>query len=859
MQFPESWLREFCNPPISTQALADVLTMAGLEVEELRAAAPAFTNVVVGEILEAVQHPNADRLRVCKVGVGAPEALSIVCGAPNARVGIKVPCAMVGAQLPPGADGKAFIIKTGQLRGVMSEGMLCSAKELGLSEEGAGLLELAQSATAGQNLRELLDLDDTVFTLKLTPNLAHCLSVYGIARELSALTGAPLKALPSTELKSSAVLSDQLDVRIQAPDLCGRFSGRVVSGVRCRGAAQSSAETGRTETGSTETGSTDDETNHAHPGAPNEHAAPAKTPDWMVQRLARCGQRSVSPLVDISNYVMFECGQPTHIFDRDKIKGALQVRWAMQGESLKLLNGNTVALTPSVGVIADEQGVESLAGIMGGDASAVGIETTNIYIEAAFWWPTSVAGRSRIFNFSTDAGHRFERGVDPQMTLYALERVSALVEQICGASQTRFAPITDLQVNVPERAQVALRVERATKVIGMPITTTQVEGVMERLGLKVVQCSKTPAGDVLHVLPPSYRFDIQIEEDLIEEVARLIGYDKLPLTPPIAPVMPRVRNEAVRAPFAVLRKIADLGYQETINFSFVKEEWERELAANEDPVRLLNPIAAPMSVMRSSLLGSLLEVLRFNLDRKASSVRVFELGRVFKKDPSVQHSSSAVAGINQPMRVAGLAYGAHVPLQWGSVERLVDFFDIKGDVEALFGPIALEFKPINGDQYPAFHPGKGAEIYKANILVGVLGELHPKHRQAWGFMHAPVLFELDWALLVQGVVPQATCVSRFQSVERDIAVVVKESVTHADVMQAVHQGNTSGLLRGACLFDIYRPKEQSSAAIEQGEKSLAIRLTLSSEAATLTEVQIEQVTSEVLGALSAQLGARLRV
>ena len=421
MQFPESWLREFCNPPLSTQQLADTLTMAGLEVEELQPVAPPFSKVVVGEIKEAVQHPNADRLRVCQVDVGQGSLLNIVCGAPNARAGIKIPCALVGAELPPGDDGKPFQIKLGKLRGVESQGMLCSARELKLSEDHGGLLELSSEAPLGQDIRAHLNLDDTLFTLKLTPNLAHCLSVYGIARELSALTGTPLTTPDFPAVPSS--LTDRLAVNISAPDLCGRFSGRVVKGVNPK----------------------------------------AATPSWMVDRLARCGQRSVSPLVDISNYVMFEYGRPSHIFDLDKIHGGLEVRWGRAGEQIKLLNGNTVTVDDKVGVIADEVQVESLAGIMGGDATAVSDDTRNIYIEAAFWWPTSVAGRSRRYNFSTDAGHRFERGVDPQQTVAHIERITQLVIDICGTADTACGPIDDQQVKMPERAPVKLRVARAVR------------------------------------------------------------------------------------------------------------------------------------------------------------------------------------------------------------------------------------------------------------------------------------------------------------------------------------------------------------------------------------------------------------
>jgi phenylalanyl-tRNA synthetase beta chain len=829
MQFPESWLREFCNPPITTQALADVLTMAGLEVEELKAVAPMFTHVVVGEIVEVAQHPNADRLRVCKVNAGEAQLLNIVCGAPNARVGIKIPCAKVGAELPPGEDGKPFKIKVGQLRGVQSEGMLCSAKELGISEEGSGLLELAQDATNGQNIREYLNLDDNIFVLKLTPNLAHCLSVYGVARELSALTGAPLRSLAdvqapvrvggvdfiaSSTLKEVSDTLHSVAVDIEATDLCGRFSARVMGGLNTR--------------------------------------TQVETPLWMRQRLERCGQRSVSPLVDISNYVMFESGQPTHIFDRDKINGSLRVRWAKPSESLKLLNGNTVTLDAKVGVIADDVQLESLAGIMGGDASSVGDETQNIYIEAAFWWPSAIVGRARRFNFSTDAAHRFERGVDPTLSVWAIGRITQLVQLIFKGQHLTVGALLDHSPNVPQPRTVELRVERAVKVIGMPISQERMVDALVGLGLSVEH--KT---GLLRVTAPSYRFDIQIEEDLIEEVARMIGFEHLPSTPPVAPITPKVRAEKMRAPYAIRRRVAALGYQETINFSFVKEEWEKDLAGNLDPIKLLNPIAAPMSVMRSSLLGSLLEVLRFNLDRKANRVRLFEVGRIFKKDLHVEHSNTTVAGIDQPMRIAGLAYGPHSPLQWASSERLVDFFDIKADVEALFAPVRLEFKVAK--DHPALHPGRSAVVLKGGQEVGFVGELHPKHRQSWGFTQAPILFEFDWESLQEGQVARSYSVPRFQTVERDIAVVVKDSVTHEQLMQAIMGAPTAGLVKSACLFDIYRPKGQVNSSMAEGEQSLAIRLSLLSEDATLTDAQIESTMAQVLKELDLKTGARLRV
>ena len=809
MQFPESWLREFCNPPLTTQQLADTLTMAGLEVEELEPVAPPFTKIVIGEIKEAVQHPNADRLRVCQVDVGQGSLLNIVCGAPNARVGIRVPCAMVGAELPPGEDGKPFVIKVGKLRGVESQGMLCSAKELQIADDHGGLLELPADAPLGQDIRQYLNLDDTLMTLKLTPNLAHCLSVYGIAREVSALTGAPLKApiFPAVPTQ----VSDKLAVQVQAPDLCGRFSGRVVKGVNTK----------------------------------------AQTPQWMVDRLARCGQRSVSPLVDISNYVMFEFGRPSHMFDLDKIHGGLQVRWGKAGESLKLLNGNTVTVDDKVGVIADDSQVESLAGIMGGDATAVSDDTQNIYIEAAFWWPTAIAGRSRRYNFSTDAGHRFERGVDPQLTVEHIERITRLVLDICGTPETQVGLIDDQTLNIPAIKPVTLRVARAVKVIGMPLTQQQCADALRGLGLQVAEGEGT-----VTVTPPSFRFDLQIEEDLIEEVARMVGYNNLPTNPPLAPITAKVRRETERSPSAVRRAIAALGYQETINYSFVEEAWEKDLAGNAEPIRLLNPIASQMSVMRSSLIGSLLQVIKFNADRKADRVRVFELGRVFLRNAAVQSTDTTVEGFDQPMRVAGMAWGPVESLGWQGKARHVDFYDVKADVEKLLAPRKPEFVAA---EHPTLHPGRSAQVLLDGEVIGHVGELHPRWRQAWELSNAPVVFELSLDAVTARRVPVAQNVAKQQPVERDIAVIVAESVTHSQLMNAIHAAPTDGLLQSAVLFDIYRPKaDAQGGALAVGEKSLAVRLTLGDGETSLTEVQIEAVMSSVVAHLTQQLAARLR-
>ncbi|MEP6740554.1 MAG: phenylalanine--tRNA ligase subunit beta [Caldimonas sp.] len=808
MQFPESWLREFCDPPIDTAALAERLTMSGLEVESLRTVAPPFRGVVVAEVLSVEPHPDADRLRVCRVDVGAAEPLGIVCGAPNVRAGMKTPCALVGAELPPAKEGsdELFRIQIGKIRGVESRGMLCSARELKLSDDHGGLLVLDDDAPVGLDLRKHLLLDDTIFTLKLTPNLGHALSVFGVARELAAITGAPLKApsFPAVPSDVGAILP----VRVEAPDLCGRFSGRIVRNVNPR----------------------------------------AKTPAWMAERLARCGQRTVSPLVDISNYVMFELGRPSHIFDLDKIDGGLTVRWGRAGESLKLLNGNTVELDGTVGVIADESRVESLAGIMGGQATAVSDDTRNVYVEAAFWWPEAVAGRSRRYHFATDAGHRFERGVDPATTVEHLERLTALIVRICGGSETRCGAIDDHIVSLPEQRPVVLRVARAAKVIGMPITQSQCETVMTRLGF-----AWTARDGEIEVVPPSWRFDLRLEEDLIEEVIRLIGYEALPSHPARGSLVPVVASESRLQPMALRHEMADLGWQETISFSFVDERWERDFAGNTNPVRVVNPIVDTSSVMRSSLIGGLVEVLRVNLARKSPRVFVFELGKVFLRDPAVTNGPSTVAGLSQPLRLGGLAYGPIAPQQWGFAERPVDFYDVKGDLETLLQSLGARFVPST---HPALHPGRNAAIEIDGAQVGVVGELHPRWRQGYELPGPAIVFEIDAQALMRRRLPLFTPLAKQQSAWRDIAVVARRDVSHAALMAAI-ENDAEGLVRSATLFDIYEPKDPVPG-IAEGERSLAVRLELRDDSRTLTDEHIDRAVAGVLAQLDARLGVRLR-
>ncbi len=807
MQFSENWLRTMVDPTLTSDELSHLLTMAGLEVEEVEPVAPPFNNVVVAQVMQVEKHPNADRLNVCQVDAGTGTLLNIVCGAPNVRAGMKVPCALPGAKLPPGEDGKPFEIKVGKLRGVESQGMLCSARELKLSDEHGGLLELSDSAQVGQNFRDHYQLNDLKFTIKLTPNRADCLSVLGVAREVAALTGAPMTAPSFRPVAVNA--DDKLPVKISAADLCGRFSGRVIRGLNAK----------------------------------------AETPQWMKQRLERSGQRPISALVDISNYVMLELGRPTHVFDLDKIHGGLDVRWGRAGEQLKLLNGNTIALDDWAGVIADEQGPEALAGIMGGDATAVSLETANIYLEAAFWWPNAIQGRARRYNFSTDAAHRFERGVDFATTVEHIERITALIVEICGVpGQTKVGPVDDQVTALPTRAPVRVRVSRASKIIGIPLDAERVAEIFARLGLPFTQ-----DGDVFMVTAPSYRFDIEIEEDLIEEIARVHGFENIPALPPVAANEIRIAPEGHRSLFTVRRQLADLDYQEVVNYSFIDEASERSFGGS-DPIRLLNPIASQMGVMRSQLLSGLVANVRYNLNRKVSRVRVFEVGAVFRKDETVSDGPLSVAGIAQPKRVGALAYGSVADEQWGVQARHVDFFDVKADLEALFAPLTLRFEPL---PHVALHPGRSASVVLDGRAIGFIGELHPKLQQQLELPLAPIMFEVDADALEQRTLPVYRDIPKFPAVQRDLALLVAQEVrvqALLDTLEAEVRDNlTCRIVQHIVLFDEYRGK-----GLAEGQKSLAFRMTMQDTQGTLQDESVDAAMAALVEAVRQKHGAMLR-
>jgi len=818
MQFSESWLRQYVNPSLDSDALGHAMTMAGLEVEEQHSVAPAFTKIVIAQILSAEQHPDADRLRVCKVDAGTGQELQIVCGAPNARAGIKIPCALVGAELPPAeAGGKPFMIKVGKLRGVESQGMLCSGREIGLGDDHEGILELPADAPIGKDIREYLDLDDQIFVIKLTPNKADCLSLIGMAREVSAITGASLCA-PKWNAPAVSI-QDKRKVTVENKEVCGRFAGRVIRGVNPQ----------------------------------------AKTPDWIVQRLARAGQRSISALVDLSNYVMLEMGQPTHVFDIDKLEGDIIVRWAKAGETLELLNGQTVTLQgrdsagkiQEAGVVADQKGPVALAGIMGGNHCAVTDHTKNIYVEAAYWLPSAIQGRARRFNFSTDAAHRFERGVDPHNTVNCLEYLSSLILEVCGGQA---GPVDDQVLNVPERKPVKMRLARAEKVIGIPLTKEIITDVFKRLGFEFKQ-----EGDLFVVTPPSYRFDIEIEEDLIEEIARMYGFENIPDQPPIASLKMSAKPEAKRGIHLLRQRLALQGYQEAVNFGFTDLESEKRVTgvAEKDVIAVLNPIANQYGVMRSTLWGGLLNNLKANLNRGAGRVRLFETGRVFKRDSSVQEQAGKVAGFHQAQKVGGLAYGSFVPEQWASANRVVDFFDVKGDLERALDPLHFVTETA---QHPALHPGRSAQIFlktnAAKTAVGWIGELHPGLQQSYEFPQAPVLFEIDLDSILELGLPQPEELSKFPAVQRDLALVVKQNVSAQSLLDAM-AASKQNFVRSIELFDEFKPKTGSSSMTDD-EKSLAFRVTLLNPQETLQDPQIDAVMAALLAAVEKKCAARLR-
>ncbi len=793
MKFSESWLRTLVDPKLTSEQLSHLLTMAGLEVEELDAVAPVFTSVVVAQVLEVVKHPDADRLNVCQVDIGSGTPQQIVCGAPNVAAGLKVPCALPGAELP--GD---FKIKIAKVRGVESSGMLCSAKELGIAEEASGLLILPADAPVGQAIRQYLDLDDHQFELKLTPNRADCLSLLGIAREVGAITGAPT-CLPEVP-EVAASIADSRAIVLDAPAACPLYYGRIVKGVDAK----------------------------------------APTPEWMKRRLERSGIRSISALVDITNYVMLELGQPLHAFDNTRLEGAVHARLAKPEEKLLLLNEQTIAVDADVLMIADDAKPLAMAGIMGGEESGITLETSELFLESAFFAPKAIAGRARRYGFGSDASHRFERGVDFGGTRRAIERATQLILEICGGQA---GPVVEAKAELPARQPVRLRTARAEKVLGLPLGAERIAGLFKGLALDFVQ-----QGDDFLVTPPSWRFDMEIEEDLIEEIARLYGYDNIPSPAPRARMAMLRQPEARRPAYRIRQMLADRGYQEVVNFAFVETEWEADFAGKTDEaelIRLANPIASQMAVMRSNLFGGLVANLVTNLKRKQSRVRLFEVGRSFHRDDA----ALPVAGYRQPWKLAGLSFGGALPDGWASGGRKVDFYDVKGDIEALLAPAQLRFEKL---QHPALHPGRAARILLDGADIGCLGELHPEWVQKYALSAAPILFEIDFDAVKLVQVPAYVEVSKFPQAIRDVAVVVDRDL----MLQALFDGLRASLpplVTDLQLFDVYAGK-----GVPENKKSLALRIVMQDTQRTLQDSEVDAAMQQLIACLEQTFGAQLR-
>ncbi len=782
MQFSEHWLRQLVNPALDSQALNDCLTMAGLEVEQMQGVAPAFSHVVIAQIVRAEKHPDADRLQVLEVNIGK-QNLQIVCGASNARVGLKAPCALVGAVLPE------FEIKQAKVRGVESFGMMCSAKELGLADEASGLLELPADAPVGQDIRDYMQLNDLMFTLKLTPNRSDCLSIKGIAREVAALTGSPLNHAPVATV--AATIATQASVNIQAEQACPRYCARLIQGVN----------------------------------------AQATTPEWMVQRLQRSGLRSISAIVDITNYVLLEMGQPMHAFDADRLKGEIQVRWAKAGEQIALLNEQTLTLAEDILVIADQQGPVAFAGVMGGANSAVSDSTSNIMLESAFFTPDAIAGKGRRFSISTDSSYRFERGVDFMQTRAAMERASALVLEICGGQA---GEIVEKTATLPARAQVTLRLAKLNSILGITLDSDLVSQQLTRLGFDFQQ-----HGDSFVVQAPSYRFDIEREEDLIEEIARLYGYQHIPAITPAGHLAMLPASEQQKPALALAQILVANGYQEVVTYSFVDARWEQDLMGNTQAVKLHNPIASDMSVMRSGIWGGLLEVLKYNLNRQQDRVRIFETGAVYQQqgDAFAEHK-----------RLAGLAFGAVLPEQWGAPAKALDFFDIKADVDALCGYQAS----YQAAQHPALHPGQSAQVILHGQAIGWLGKLHPQWQQQFDCPNGVFLFELDFNALQASQLASYQAVAKFPPVRRDIAVLVDQAVSAGDLLATMQQAKIDSV-QHISLFDLYQ-----GSGIAEGHKSLAFKIILQDSHKSLTDDEIENAVQTLIQLLAVHHGAQLR-
>ena len=794
MKFSELWLREWVNTELDSEALSNQITMAGLEVDGVEPVAGAFNGVVIGEVVECGQHPNADKLRVTKVNVGGERLLDIVCGAANCRQGLKVAVATVGAVLP--GD---FKIKAAKLRGEPSEGMLCSFSELGISDDHSGIIELPADAPIGTDLRDYLKLDDNTIEISVTPNRADCLGIIGVARDVAVLNQTELNAPEIAPV--AATISDTLPIQVEAADACPRYLGRVVKGINVK----------------------------------------APTPLWMKEKLRRCGIRSIDAVVDVTNYVLLELGQPMHAFDKDRIEGGIVVRMAKEGETLVLLDGSEAKLNADTLVIADHGKALAMGGIFGGEHSGVNDETQNVLLECAFFSPLSITGRARRHGLHTDASHRYERGVDPALQYKAMERATRLLIDICGGEAGPVIDVTS-DAHLPKPATITLRRGKLDRLIGHHIADAQVSDILRRLGCEVAE-----GLDQWTAVAPSWRFDMEIEEDLVEEVARVYGYNNIPDEPVQAGLVMGSHREADLSLKRVKTMLNDKGYQEVITYSFVDPKLQQLIHPGQEALILPSPISSEMSAMRLSLLTGLLSTIVYNQNRQQSRVRIFETGLRFVPD------TQANLGIRQDLMLAGAICGNRYEEHWDLSKNSVDFYDLKGDLESvldLTGKLSeIEFR---AEAIPALHPGQSAAIYLKGERVGFIGVVHPELERKLDLNGRTLAFELEWNKVADRVIPQAQDVSRFPANRRDIAVVVAENVPAADILAECKKVGVNQVV-GVNLFDVYRGK-----GVAEGFKSLAISLILQDTSRTLEEEEIAATVAKCVEALKERFQASLR-
>ncbi|MUH95010.1 phenylalanine--tRNA ligase subunit beta [Aliivibrio fischeri] len=794
MKFSESWLREWVKPAINSEELAHQITMAGLEVDEVAPVAGEFTGVKVGKVVECGQHPDADKLRVTKIDIGEEELLDIVCGASNCRLGLTVAVATVGAVLPGN-----FKIKKAKLRGVPSHGMLCSFSELGIDVESEGILELPEGTTLGADVRDILELNDVAIDVDLTANRADCFSIRGLAREVGVLNRADVTE-PTIEAVATSI-EDAVSIEVKATEACPRYLGRVIKNVNAK----------------------------------------AETPIWMQEKLRRCGIRSIDAIVDITNYVMLEQGQPMHAFDLAKIDGGIVVRMAEQDEKLTLLDGNEAKLNDNTLVIADQNKALAIAGIFGGQGSGVTSETTDIMLECAFFSPDHIRGRARAYGLHTDSSLRFERGVDSTLQAAAMERATQLLVELCGGE---VAPVVavESEADLPKANTVELRRSKLDGLLGHHIPSTDVVEILTRLGCAV---ESTDTGWTAS--SPSWRFDIAIEQDLIEEVGRIYGYNNIPNQAPVAALNMNDHKEANQPLKRVRDLLVDRGYHEAITYSFVEPEQQKLIVPEIEPLILPFPISAEMSAMRLSLWTGLINTVVHNQKRQQPRVRLFESGLRFIPEESAEN------GMRQEMMLAGIIAGTRGEEHWDIATNTVDFFDLKGDLEAVLeltaNELAYEFKAA---KHPALHPGQTAAIVVDGKEVGFIGTVHPELERKFGLNGRTIMFEIEWDAINTRVIPEAASVSKFPANRRDIAIVADEAIASGDIV-AECLASGGELLTSAKLFDVYRGQ-----GVEEGKKSLAIALTLQSVERTLEEADITSAVDAIVAAIGEKFSATLR-